>query len=490
MAKNIVPQNTGDGNDESGRKETRPLWFIWWSAVSLLRPAFSRESAFMWFTVILAGFTVRTDMLGVSSFMRALNLRNCCYDALLRNFHSSAISLDRLTALWAQAVLRLFPNPVRVNGRLILVADGTKAPKRGKKMPGVKRLHQQSECNNKAPWIMGHSLQGVCLLVNAACSVFAVPLALCIHEGIRSTPRDKRTLMDKLLTLIEKLALNQHPFYLVADAYYANGKTIKGLRRRGNHLISRMRSNSAANLLPIQEEGPKKRGRPQVYGELIKLATLLKNPKSMEKVLSPVYGEQNVIIRYRVKDMLWKPAGCLVRFVAVTHPSRGSFVLISTDTSLSAVDIIRIYGLRFKIEFSFKQAVHRIGSLAYHFWMRKMKPLERNSGDQYLHRKPRTYRDDVKRKMQAYDVFLQAAVIAQGLIQYLSANFPALVWSSFGSWLRTIRPGLAPSEFVVAIALRQRLPEFLLHCAGTHVFAKFIAQRQDIDRMEVFRTAA
>jgi hypothetical protein len=33
---------------------------------------------------------------------------------------------------------------VRVNGRLILVGDGIKAPKRGKKMPAVKLLHQQS----------------------------------------------------------------------------------------------------------------------------------------------------------------------------------------------------------------------------------------------------------------------------------------------------------------------------------------------------------
>jgi hypothetical protein len=36
-----------------------------------------------------------------------------------------------------------------------------------------------------------------------------------------------------------------------------------------------------------------------------------------------------------------------------------------TDTSLSAVDIIRLYGLRFKIECSFKQAVRQIGSFSY-----------------------------------------------------------------------------------------------------------------------------
>jgi hypothetical protein len=39
---------------------------------------------------------------------------------------------------------------------------------------------------------------------------------------------------------------------------------------------------------------------------------------------------------------------------------------------------------------------------------------------------------------------------------------PKLVWDSFGSWLRTIRPGIPPSEFVVANALRQSLPDFLL----------------------------
>ena len=38
-----------------------------------------------------------------------------------------------------------------------------------------------------------------------------------------------------------------------------------------------------------------------------------------------------------------------------------------TDTSLSAVDIVRLYGLRFKIEHSFKQATRQIGSFAYHF---------------------------------------------------------------------------------------------------------------------------
>jgi hypothetical protein len=64
--------------------------------------------------------------------------------------------------------------------------------------------------------------------------------------------------------------------------------------------------------------------------------------------------------------------------------------------------------------------------------------------------------------MRAYHAFIQAGVVAQGLLQYLAVAAPKLVWSSFGSRLRTIRPGIPPSEFVVAKALRQTLPEFLM----------------------------
>jgi hypothetical protein len=71
-----------------------------------------------------------------------------------------------------------------VNGRLVLVGDGIKAPKRGKKMPAVKLLHQQSESNTKPEYIMGHSMQAVGLLVHVAKSVFSVPLAVRIHEGL------------------------------------------------------------------------------------------------------------------------------------------------------------------------------------------------------------------------------------------------------------------------------------------------------------------
>jgi len=462
------------------------LWIHWWNAIWLLRPAFSRTRSFMWFATAGAGLTVRTEMLGVTSVVRALKLHARFYDRLLDHFHSDAIQPDTLAALWARVVLRLFPHPLRVNGRLVLVGDGIKAAKRGKKMPAVKLLHQQSECN-KPEYIMGHSLQAVSILMHAAKSVFAVPLAMRIHEGLVWSNRHRRTLLDKMLTLLGIVDIGQ-AFYFVADAYYASGKIINGLLDQNNHLVTRAKSNAVA-YAPHVQHGPKKRGRPRIYAEKISLNSLFKDKQAMQQAPSPVYGEKNVTLQYRTCDLLWRPAARIVRFVTVIHPTRGRCLLMCTDTTLSALEIIRLYGLRFKIEHTFKQAVNVIGSLAYHFWMKKMKPLRRRNGNQYLHRESLDYRNAVKRKMNAYHLFIQTGIVSQGLVQYLAAVFPQLVWDSFGSWLRTIRPGIPPSELVVTTALRQCLPDFLLDTAENNSFAKFILDRQDPDKMELFRLA-
>jgi hypothetical protein len=475
-------------NNKDSGSLSMTLWLHWWDAICLLRPGFSRMRSFLWFVTAVAGFTVRTELLGVSSIVRALSLKPMLYDRLLDHFHSSAVNLDTLAALWARVVLKIFPAALRVNGRLVLVGDGIKAAKRGRKMPAVKLLHQQSDCNRKPEYIMGHSLQALAILIPAAHSVLAVPLAMRIHEGLIWSNRDQRTLLDKMLALIGILDIQQL-FYFVADAYYASGKIINGLLEQNQHLITRMRTNAVA-YHPALPRGPRKPGRPKKYGKKVTLNSLLGDKAALRTMPSPVYGEKDLTLQYRVCDLLWRPAGRIVRFVLVIHPNRGRCLLMCTDTQLSATDIIRLYGLRFKIELTFKQAVNQIGTLAYHFWMQKMTPLRRRQGNQYLHRETRDYRLLVQRKLNAYHLFIQAGIVAQGLLQYLAASCPQLVWQCFGSWLRTIRPGIPPSELVVATALRQRLPEFLLNSPTDNLFTKFILDRQDDNKAGIFTAAA
>ena len=459
------------------------LWVEWWNYVRQLRPAFSRTRTFVWFAVALAAMCVRTDLLGVTSLVRALGLQQHCYDRLLDFFHSRAIKLDGLTRLWTRVVLSVFKSLVYVVGdRIVLVADGIKVAKTGRKMPAVKKLHQESDNNNKPAFIFGHSCQAVGLIVRAASSFVAVPLSCRIHEGVVFTNRDKRSLLDKLVLLVMSLGV-EIPFYLVADTYYAAANIILPLLKAGQHLVAAVRSNAVA-YEPVTPPETPRRGRPRIYGERVKLKTLFADEASFTSAPSPVYGEKDVTLRYRVIDLVWRPVGRLVRFVLVIHPTRGRKILLATDLSLSGLQVIELYGVRFKIEVSFKQAIYTLGTYAYHFWMSDMTPRTRRSGNQYLHRKSAAYRQHVRRKIAAYHAHIQLGIIAQGLLQTLALRCTATVWKRFGSWLRTIRPDIVPSEFVVAIALRHSLPVFLADSPKEHILVKFIRHRIDLSRHE------
>ena len=150
------------------------LWIAWWNLVRELRPAFKRNRTFLWFAVALAATCTRSDLRGVTSLIRSLGLREACYDRLLDFFHSRAVDLPRLTRCWTTLILKtLHPALLIVNGRIVLLADGIKVPKTGKKMPGVKKLHQESQNNSKPEYIFGHSCQAIAVVVKAASSFFA-----------------------------------------------------------------------------------------------------------------------------------------------------------------------------------------------------------------------------------------------------------------------------------------------------------------------------
>lgn len=426
------------------------LWDEWSKAFSSLRDAFSRQSTFLWAIIYCAGIVVRPDIRGVSSLVCALKLNKRAYGCLRDLCHSSAIKLEPLLECWIALCLLKF-KPVCVEGHLVLFGDGINIGKEGKKMPAVKLMHQSSNSNSKAEYIMGHYIQSLSLAVNTpAGDVAAIPLMAQIHDGIVFSNRDKKTVNDRLAKAVDQVSnAAQAATILVADAYYSNQKMIAALLDCECHLVSRVAKNTVAYHPAIQPE-VRKRGRPAKKGEKIVLNEQFGNYKFQ-------HGE----FSYNYLDLYWPPAKRIIRFVVCKHDSKGEIILMTTKLDMEPSTIIRLYEKRWLIETGYKTAKHQIGTFAYHFWMKEMKSTKRGQRKQYLHRESEGYRAAVNKKMHAYHTHLQLCCITQGLMIHLGMNFSRQVWGSFNGWLRTIRKPMQPSELVVSNALASTLTNYL-----------------------------
>jgi hypothetical protein len=118
---------------------------------------------------------------------------------------------------------------------------------------------------------------------------FARPDFIAVQPGKQIlSNRDHRTLLDKMILLIDSLGLKER-FYFVADAYYATGNIVRGLLAQGNHLVTRVKSNSVAFFpaTPPPPNRPRPKGPPAKYGKKIKVAALLKETAQLQEAPGP-----------------------------------------------------------------------------------------------------------------------------------------------------------------------------------------------------------
>ena len=448
------------------------LWSFWFSIMQSLRSAFPRKRTFLWFVCAVCGFCVRLDLLGVSSFICCLGLKPFCYDRLLDMFHCNGLVYRKLRKLWVKTVLQFAETALwKVNGHIVLLGDGVKNPKSGKKMPGVKKLHQESESNTKPEYIFGHSLQAVSVVARVGEWLTSIPLGVEIHEGIVFSNRCSKTLLDRMLELLLSLEINL-PAYYVMDAYYGAGKMISGALAGNAHLITRMRANAVAYFEPEENSQPSK-GRKRKYGGKVKLSSFFLDKEGWTDAKCLAYGKRTGV-RYKSRIMLWRQAGRKVLFVFAVLENGKKAMLLSTDTELSPLEVIELYSARFRIEVGFKVSIRVVGAMGYHFWMSNMKPIGREGKNQYMHNKTDEYRKAVKRKLSAYHNFMQCGIIAHGAMTILSILKPCSCWEYCGTWMRTMRTELPPSEWVVAHALQNTLSAFLKVSENTCIWAKFL----------------
>lgn len=438
-----------------------------------LRPAFSREVPFEWFVLMMWGLLLGHQPAAVTSYVNGLGLDESCYGAALHWFHSKAFKIDEVCQRWGQW-LSSHPAAQRLQGQLVYLGDGIKVGKEGRKMPGVKGLHQESEDVNKPEWIRGHYFSALGLLIGQGKALFSAPIVLKLHDGIDPVGPSKLTLVDKMavvcVTYMEKGS------YAILDAYYASAKVLQPFRVQGLHLISRAAISTVAQAPFSANPSIRTAGRPRIWGADVKLKELFAPTEVCKQAVVWLYGQRQTVY-YQCFQFYWDTPDDLVLFVLAQLPNGKQIILLSSDTTLTGAQVIEAYGWRFKIEVSFRSLVHLLGGFDYRFWLRSMTRASSWPKNLVLADFDTDFQVHVAAKVEAFERFVNLNAMALGLLQVLAIEMPIVVWSHFPQWFRTLpRHGL-PSEQIVRMALQHLQPRVLSKRRPTLLLAKLLADK-------------
>lgn len=450
---------------------------------------------------------VRLDTHGITSFVRCLGLNPNAYFCILHFFYASSWQLADITRCWIN-IIRTLCQPVSINGQALLIGDGIKVSKEAKRMPGVKKLHQESDNSNKPTYILGHHFGLISLLIGAMGKLFAIPLVAELHDGVtelrrfqgKDPPRVNGEEKVSIITLMLNLAIRvaQHlpgPSFIVLDAFFAVRTTFliakECLSSDGTrllHVITRAKRNIVAFTDPPQllEGQKRKRGRPRIRGEKVKLFSLFK-VRSHESVSTElvIYGIKKQI-SYLCVDLFWPPIRDKTRFVLVKDGNE-PFILMCSHLGLSPEEIILAYSYRFKIEVTFKWLKNLLGAFCYHFWTSAMPKLQRKLKTSLTEVKEKALQVKIAKTATAIEAFVNFGCIALGIVQILAAKYSNSIWAEYTGWLRTKTNEIPSEEVTINVIWTSFYHNFLSFSRSA--ISKIIRSRQR-DRLRLYGEGA
>lgn len=420
------------------------------------RPVFRREATFEWFVLLFWGVVLSTQPPAVTSYLNALGLGEGYYHQALHWFHSSAFCVDQLCQVWAKW-LSEHPFVNRLQGERLYVGDGIKVGKEGRKMPGVKGLHQESSDVSKPEWIRGHYFSALGLLMGRGTALFAVPIVFKLHDGIDGGEPESQelTLVDKMAHLC--ISYMSAGSYVLLDAYYASANLLQPLRAHGLHLISRVRISTVARAVFSPLPGKSGRGRPRKWGSKIALQDLFAPPEVCLKAVVWLYGQPTTVY-YQCFEFFWDSPDATVLFVLTQLPNGKRMILLSSDVKLTGAQVIESYGKRFKIEVCFRTLVLLLGGFAYQFWLKLLDKTPQFPSNLRLPDYDPAQQHQIKQKVEAFERFVNLHAITLGVLQILALELPQSIWKNFPRWFRTLPEHGYPSEQIVRLTLQHQHP--------------------------------
>ena len=435
---------------------------------------FSRKASFRWFVTITIGFMLRSDKLGVTSIIRDLALSPGCYESMLHFFRASSWSLDNIRKCWFLAVKEYTPL-YREGNFHVLVGDGVKQPKEGRRMPGVKKLFQESENSAKPEYIHGHMFGGIGILAGSARNWACIPLSIRLHDGLKAAMGWDGAAVPSVSHVVQivedayQAAQALGDILLLLDRYFLTVpalEKLKALNSSGNirmEIVTKAKKSCTA----YEKPGPRKpgRGRPPKKGAVVHLKELFTSHKEQfQDAEIELYGKKESI-RYYCIDLLWgQKLYQELRFVLVEINGIQS-ILASTSLTLEPLSIIRLYSYRFRIECTFRELKQQVGAFCYHFWSKHMPKLSyylKDGEPTPLEQVEDGHaRQKVMEAVRATEMHMALSCIAIGMLQSLSIRFIGKVSSSQLRYQRT------PSEGRVSeAAIMHYLRKHFFHLLG------------------------
>jgi hypothetical protein len=230
--------------------------------------------------------------------------------------------------------------------RTVIGFDPSYIPKSGKKTEGVGKFW--SGCAGAPKW--GLEIGGI--------AAIDLDNHTAMHlEAIQTVPNESETLPEFYAkSLIDrKDDLQKISNTIVADAFFSKETFVTPICKTGFQLVSRLRDDARMTYI-IKPVKTGKKGRPKTVGDKVDV----KNPdlKYFQKIETD--NPEELVYTAIVRAVALKRD---VRVVIVKSKQRKSGVAIffSTDTKMSAQEILEIYCTRFQIEFLYRDAKQHTG---------------------------------------------------------------------------------------------------------------------------------
>ena len=275
--------------------------------------------------------------------------------------HRSVSSFTRFLGqnVWAmekvaETALYKFFHTLRINPQSVLffIVDDTIAEKTGKKISGC-AWHRDHTRN---AYVFGHQWVLSALLSKD----FLLPLWTKLYhpKGTKGCGRfqTKITLAKKMVQAL------QFPIsckvYVLADSWYWAKPLVQVCRKCGYHMISQLKSNSVL----------------WIHATRTKVTTLSTIVSDYREVSISLYGKSKTL---KIAKLIGTIQGLgKVAVVVVKEKRKKTYYLVSTNLHLSALDVVKYYAKRWKIEQMIKDLKQRLGFGDYQ--VRNLRAIQRH----------------------------------------------------------------------------------------------------------------